>query len=46
MTFSISRETAARLRDVAAARGADLQVVIELAVNEWLARQTPVSEVS
>ena len=46
MTLSMPRETAARLRDAAAARGTDLQGVIELAVNEWLARQTPILGVS
>ncbi len=45
MTFSMPRETAARLRDAAAARGTDLQGIIELAVAEWLARQTPISEI-
>ena len=44
MTFSMPREIAARLRNAAAARGTDLQGVIELAVAEWLARQT-ISEV-
>jgi hypothetical protein len=44
MTFSMPRETAARLRDAAEARGTDLQGVIELAVAEWLAHQTPISE--
>jgi len=38
------RETAARLRNAAVARGIDVQAVIELAVNEWLARQTPIAE--
>jgi hypothetical protein len=46
MTFSMPRETAARLRDAAVARGTDMQGIIELAVNEWLARQTPISKVS
>ncbi len=41
MTFSMPRETAARLREAAVARGSDMQGIIELAVNEWLARQTP-----
>jgi hypothetical protein len=41
MTLSMPRETAARLRDAALARGADVQDIIEMAVNEWLARQTP-----
>ncbi|WKW49999.1 hypothetical protein [Rhodomicrobium lacus] len=41
MTFSMSRETAARLKDAALARGTDVQGVIELAVDEWLARQMP-----
>jgi hypothetical protein len=41
MTFSMPRETAARLRQAAAARGTDMQGIIELAVDEWLARQTP-----
>jgi hypothetical protein len=45
MTFSMPRETVARLRDAAAARGTDLQGIIKLAVAEWLARQTPISEV-
>lgn len=44
MTFSMPRETAARLRDAAVARGTDVQGIIELAVNEWLARQTPIAE--
>ncbi len=44
MTFSLSRETAAHLRKIALARGTDLQGLIELAVNEWLARQMPIPE--
>ena len=40
MTFSMPRQTAVRLKELALARGTDLQGVIELAVNEWLARQT------
>ncbi len=43
MTFSMTRETAVRLKDAAVARGINMQGVIELAVNEWLARQTPIS---
>lgn len=39
MTFAMSRETAARLKQIALARGTDLQELIELAVFEWLARQ-------
>ena len=39
MTFSMPRDTAARLRQMALARGTDMQGLIELAVNEWLARQ-------
>jgi hypothetical protein len=46
MTFSMPRETAASLRDAAVARGTDVQGVIELAVNEWLARRTEISEAS
>ena len=44
MTFSLSRETAARLKEIALANGTDLQGLIELAVNEWLARQMPIAE--
>lgn len=44
MTVSMPRETAARLNEIALERGADLQGLIELAVNEWLARQLPVAE--
>ena len=44
MTFSLSRETAARLKEIALANGTDLQGLIELAVNEWLARQMPIPE--
>jgi predicted transcriptional regulator len=44
MTFSMSRETAARLKEIALARGTDLQGLIELAVNEWLSRQMPIPE--
>jgi hypothetical protein len=39
MTFSMPRETAASLRRIALARGTDVQGLVELAVNEWLARQ-------
>jgi Ribbon-helix-helix protein, copG family len=39
MTFSMPRDTAARLREIARARDTDLQELVELAVNEWLARQ-------
>ncbi len=38
------RETAANLRRIALARGTDLQELVELAVNEWLARQLPMPE--
>ncbi len=44
MTFSMTRETAARLKGIALARGTDLQGLIELALDEWLARQTPTPE--
>ncbi len=44
MTFSMPRDTAARLRQIALARSTDLQGLVELAVNEWLARQVPVPE--
>jgi len=44
MTFSMPRETAARLKEIALARGTDLQGLIELAVNEWLSRQMPIPE--
>ena len=44
MTFSLTRETAAHLKKIALARGTDLQGLIELAVNEWLARQMPTPE--
>jgi predicted transcriptional regulator len=44
MTFSLSRETAARLKEIALANGTDLQGLIELAVNEWLARQMPIPQ--
>jgi hypothetical protein len=39
MTFSMPRDTAARLRQIALARGTDMQGLVELAVNEWLTRQ-------
>ena len=39
MTFSMPRDTAARLRAIALARGTDMQGLVETAVNEWLARQ-------
>jgi hypothetical protein len=39
MTFSMPRETAASLKRMALARGTDLQGLVELAVNEWLAVQ-------
>jgi hypothetical protein len=44
MTFSLSRETAARLKEIASTNGTDLQGLIELAINEWLARQMPIPE--
>jgi hypothetical protein len=44
VAFSMSRETAARLKQIALARGTDLQGLIELAVNEWLSRQMPIPE--
>ncbi|WP_155942399.1 hypothetical protein [Rhodomicrobium vannielii] len=44
MTFSMPRETAARLSDAGAARGTDVQGVIELAVDEWLARQAEIPQ--
>lgn len=44
LAFSMSRETAARLKEIALARGTDLQGLIELAVNEWLSRQMPIPE--
>jgi hypothetical protein len=39
MTFAMSRETAARLKEIALARGTNLQELVGLAVREWLARQ-------
>jgi len=39
MTFSMSRDTAARLREIAMARGTNMQDLLELALEEWLARQ-------
>ncbi len=39
MTFSMPRDTAARLSEIALARGTNLQGIVELAVNEWLASQ-------
>ncbi len=39
MTFSMPRETAMRLRQIALAKGTDLQGLVELAVNEWLKSQ-------
>jgi hypothetical protein len=39
MTFSMPRATAMRLRRIALARGTDVQGLVELAVNEWLAGQ-------
>jgi predicted transcriptional regulator len=39
MTFAMSRETAARLNEIAAARATSMQELIEIAVLEWLARQ-------
>jgi uncharacterized Fe-S cluster-containing radical SAM superfamily protein len=44
MTFTMPRETAARLREIALARGTDLQELVGMAVNEWLVRQLPVPE--
>jgi hypothetical protein len=46
MTFSMTRDTAARLKEVAIARGTDLQSLVEQAVDEWLARQFPAAEAS
>jgi predicted transcriptional regulator len=43
MTFSMPRDTAARLSEIALARGTNLQGVVELAVNEWLARQLSIA---
>jgi hypothetical protein len=42
MTFSMPRDTAARLNVIARARGTDLQGLVELAVDEWLERQLPI----
>jgi hypothetical protein len=39
MTFSMPRETAATLKRMAMSRGIDMQGLVELAVNEWLAGQ-------
>jgi len=39
MTFSMSRDTAARLREIAMVRGTNMQDLLELALEEWLARQ-------
>jgi hypothetical protein len=44
MTFSMPRETAASLKRIALARGTDVQGLVELAFNEWLARQLTAAE--
>ena len=51
MTLSMPRESAARLRRLAEERGMDLHGLIEVAVEEWLAREhatpkAPAPEVS
>jgi hypothetical protein len=40
MTFSMSRVTAARLREIAIAENTSLPQLIAVAVDEWLARHS------
>ncbi len=40
MTFSMSRATAARLREIAAAENTSMQQLLDVAVGEWLARRS------
>jgi len=40
MTVSMSRATAARLREIAAAENTSMQQLIDVAVGEWLARRS------
>jgi hypothetical protein len=40
MTFSMTRETAARLKAIALAENTSLQNLIAVAVDEWLARRS------
>ncbi len=41
MTFSMSRATAARLREIAIAENTSLENLVAAAVGEWLARYSP-----
>jgi hypothetical protein len=45
MTFSTSRRTAARLKKIAIAENTSLQQLLNVAVDEWLARRSAVSEI-
>jgi hypothetical protein len=40
MTLSMSRGTAARLKEIAIAENTSLQQIITVAVDEWLARRS------
>ena len=42
MTFSLSRGTAARLRQIATAENTSLQQLLTVAIDEWLARHAEV----
>lgn len=39
MTFSMSRGTAARLKEIAIAENTSLQQLLTVAIDEWLARR-------
>jgi hypothetical protein len=43
MTFSMSRGTAARLKEIATVENTSLQQLVAVAVDEWLGRRSDVS---
>jgi hypothetical protein len=44
MTFSMSRETAARLKEIARAENTSLQQLLSIALDDWLARRSKSSK--
>jgi hypothetical protein len=44
MTFSMSRGTAARLKEIATVENTSLQQLVTVAVDEWLGRRSDVSD--
>jgi hypothetical protein len=45
LTFSMSRGTAARLKEIATVENTSLQEIVAVAIDEWLARRPEASDI-